>query len=437
MGDVPNRINENLVSEELCLKFPPKWIRKTAKDTGLIKRERKIDPVIMLWVLAFGYGVQLQRTLAALKRVYEKGSGRKISDSSWHDRFTPELVSFLKACIIHGIEQLGKDASRTLNHRFGSFEDVLIQDSTIIRLHEKLARKWPATRAKKLVAGVKVATLISAVANGPKNISLFAERTNELKTLRIGPWIKDRILLIDLGFYKYQLFTRIQENGGYFVSRMKSNANPLIISVNRSQSNCRINVKGLFLKDILPKLTGDTLDVEIDVSFKRRSYKGKKKKDSEKFRLVAVYNVEDDEYHLYITNISIEILNSDEIAKLYRGRWEVELIFKELKSRYKLDVVETTNPRVIESFIWAAILTLIISRFIYNILRRLNPGKEMVRYTHLRWSTIFAEHSSDMLTDLLSYLGIKRTFFTDYDVFQSQALDPHVKRTRFREELWS
>ncbi len=58
---------------------------------------------------------------------------------------------------------------------------------------------------------------------------MFSENTNEIKTLRIGPWIKDRILLIDLGFYKYQMFTRIKENGGYFVSRLKSNANPLII----------------------------------------------------------------------------------------------------------------------------------------------------------------------------------------------------------------
>jgi putative transposase len=38
-------------------------------------------------------------------------------------------------------------------------------------------------------------------------VSLYAETTNDLKTLRIGPWIKDRILLIDLGFYKYQVFT--------------------------------------------------------------------------------------------------------------------------------------------------------------------------------------------------------------------------------------
>jgi len=126
-------------------------------------------------------------------------------------------------------------------------------------------------------------------------------------------------------------------------------------------------MKGHYLKDILPKLTGEALDVEIEVQFKRRCYNGKQKNDSEKFRLVAVYNVEDKEYHLYITNISVEVLSFDDIAKLYRGRWEVELIFKELKSRYKLDVVETTNPRVIESFIWTAILTLLISRFIYNL----------------------------------------------------------------------
>ncbi|HJH29515.1 MAG TPA: hypothetical protein C5S51_07475, partial [Methanosarcinaceae archaeon] len=85
-----------------------------------------------------------------------------------------------------------------------------------------------------MTAGVKFGLLISAISDGPKRIGLFAESTNELKTLRIGPWIKNRILLIDLGFYKYQLFARIDENGGYFVSRLKGNADPLIVSVNRT-----------------------------------------------------------------------------------------------------------------------------------------------------------------------------------------------------------
>jgi putative transposase len=34
-------------------------------------------------------------------------------------------------------------------------------------------------------------------------------------------------------------------------------------------------------------------------------------------------------------------LNAKDITKLYGARWDIELLFKELKSRYALDVIET------------------------------------------------------------------------------------------------
>ena len=86
--------------------FPEEWLRETARETYLIKRERKIDPTIMFWVLTLSFGVRLQRTLASLKRQYEKEANTKLSDSSWFYRFTPELVEFLHQCVIHGIENL-------------------------------------------------------------------------------------------------------------------------------------------------------------------------------------------------------------------------------------------------------------------------------------------------------------------------------------------
>jgi len=85
-----------------------------------------------------------------------------------------------------------------------------------------LADKWPAARTRKVAAGVKISLLISAIADGPKRIALYGERTSEVKTLRIGQWVKDRILLIDLGFYKHNTFARIDENGGFFISRLKN-----------------------------------------------------------------------------------------------------------------------------------------------------------------------------------------------------------------------
>lgn len=77
--------------------------------TGLVKRERKIARVVMFWVLVLSFGVRLQRTLASLKRSYEKRKGRSLSDGSWYERFSPELVAFLKACVLRGSLPIGAE----------------------------------------------------------------------------------------------------------------------------------------------------------------------------------------------------------------------------------------------------------------------------------------------------------------------------------------
>ncbi|OEU43061.1 hypothetical protein BGV40_06050 [Methanosarcina sp. Ant1] len=79
--------------------FPEGWLRETARETDLIKLERKIDPNIIFWVLITSFGVRLPSTLASLKRQYEKESKTKLSDSNWYFRFTPELVEFLHQCM--------------------------------------------------------------------------------------------------------------------------------------------------------------------------------------------------------------------------------------------------------------------------------------------------------------------------------------------------
>lgn len=72
-----------------------------------------------------------------------------------------------------------------------------------------------------------------------------------------------------------------------------------------------------------------------------------------------------------------------------------------------------------------------------HAIEQLALEQKMVRYTQLRWSTIFTENASDQLTLILRYYGVERTFETVMNVYQSQALDPHVNRERFRDEWWS
>jgi IS4 transposase len=425
-----------LSEETLCRMFPPELLREYAKTSGLIKRERKIDPVAMFWILTLSFGVKLQRTLAGLKRQYERMRKTSISESSWYERFTPELVRFLKLCVIHGIEELAKEPGRQLPEKLKDFKDILIDDNTVIRLHHSLAKKFPATRSRNVAAGVKVGLIISAVSNNPKSIKIFGERTNDAKTLRIGKWVQDRIILMDLGFFKYQTFTRIDENGGYFVSRLKSCSDPLIVSVNNVCRGNSIDVLEKHISEVIPKLKRQVLDVEVEIPFKRRAYRGKQSKDMVRFRLVAIHNDEEEKYHTYLTNIPKDKLEAGDIATLYRARWDVELVFKELKSRYALDVVNTRKFQIIEAYIWIAILTLLVSRRIYSLVRERNPGKKLVRYTQLRWSTIFAENSNTQLALILEYCGIKISYELLMTVYDSQALDPHVNRHRLKEGLY-
>lgn len=422
--------------KSLCMMYSVKWLREAAERTGFIKRERKISPEIFFWVLVLGYGPFLQRTLAGIKRLYEKARQDTLSDSSWYYRFTPELVAFLHECVIHGMKHLAEESYRSLDTHLNCFLDVFIQDSTIIRLNKILADKWPAARSKTVAAGVKVSILVSAKANGPKSISIIPERMNDIKTLKIGSWIRDRIILIDLGFYKYEIFSKIKNHGGYFVSRMKSNANPLILGLNKGCKLDERKIKGKKLAEILKDLNGEVLDSRIEIKYYNKKL-GNKEKNFDEFRLVAIYNDEDEKYHVYITNISDVLLTAKDIAHLYKGRWEIELVFKELKSKFQLDVIETTNEQAIEAFIWLSILTMIVSRELYSIVKKLNPDKKATRYTQMRWSNVFIESCPDFLRDILCYLGVKDIITTKLEIYESQALDPHVNRERFRDNLWA
>ena len=433
----PVYLNPDDIHRELHKLFPPEKIEQIAKETGLIKRRRILDPVPFLWALILGFGTYLQRTLEGLRRVYNKEADEQIAESSWHGRFTPETVRFLKACTLHALKQTVSEKARTLEDRLQSFLDVFVQDNTVIRLHKVLAKKWPATRSRVVAAGIKVALMISAVANGPATVAIHAERTADVKTIRIGRWIKDRIILFDLGYFKFQLFARVKENGGYFVSRLKDNCDPVFLrslTVHRGQA---IDLAGKNWKDVKDLLQRKTLDAEVELTFSRRIYAGRHTKDSMVLRLVAVYDEEEKDYHVYLTNIPPAVLKAEDVAALYAVRWEIELVFKELKGHYSLDIIKTQKPTIVLGLVWTAILTLIVSRKLYNLLLRSVPAELRPRYPPLRWSIIFVENGQRLLDAMMGNIGFEPPREGDFNrlaqTYERDALDPHVKRYRLRE----
>ena len=245
----------------------------------------------------------------------------------------------------------------------------------------------------------------------------------------MGSWLKDRILLTDLGFFDYNSFDKIERYGGFFVSRLKGNANPKIVGVNQICRGNSIDVIGKKLKDVLPLLKRQLLDIVVEVEVKRRKYKGKMTKITRTFRLVCILNEETKEYHVYLTNIPIDVLIGEDIADLYSARWEVELLFKELKDVYHVDQIESANPNVVKCLIWVAILTLMCSRRILKLIKNVNPENAYL-YTHLRWAKVFTENADRLLKEVLESMDLKADMITLFDIWMGQGRDPNINRKR-------
>ena len=415
--------------EDLMLRlFPAEKLQRMARESGAQKRRRKIDIVAFFWTLLLGFGIGKKRSIAELRRTYENRTGTAIEESSFYDRFTPGLVKWLKMILGDVIIHIGEGSQR-LKGRLEGYRDLLLIDSTVIRLHDLLKGAFAGCRTNHSKAAAKLHVVMSVKKASATQVQLTPERTNDRRPYkRIGKWVKDRLLLFDLGYFSYELFTRIDERGGFFISRLKTNANPLVISKNLTWRGNSRSVVGKSLQEALIGLKRDVLDVMVEVTFKRRKYRGRRRQDKRVFRVVAVRNKQAQTYHMFITNIPPEALDGKEIAETYRLRWQVELLFKELKTHYRLDQLPSSKRPVVEALVYTAILTLIASHVLLNALRqRLDPGRTI---PPLRWAAVFENLAPFLLMSILARLrpSYGHNGHSPWQLLLSQAIDPNLTR---------
>lgn len=407
--------------------FSDEWISRTARSTGFVRRKGKICPIAFFWTLILGFGTGTCRTVAELRRNFQLSTGEEVVRSSFYDRFTPALCKMLKLAVAHVCANLS-EPSRKLKGKLREFQDLIVLDATVITLHELLCGDYQASRTNHSKAAAKLLMVISVLSAGPKAIKVFSERSSEVHKLGIGAWVRGKLLLMDLGYYCFSLFERIDRNGGYFISRAKNNFNPVILANNRNWRGRSRPVIGKNLQDVLPFLKRQEIDFMVEVTVTRRSYRGKRSKVKKLFRLVGLLNQETGRYHLYVTNIGTS-LSPEEIARTYAARWEVELLFKELKSHYQIDEIPSCKKHIVESLIYVAILTLTVSRALLFALRRCSDAP-YERTPERRWAAIFQTVAARLLQMLLTPNTPKRLWESLKRFLLHEFVDPNVNRHR-------
>jgi len=396
---VTDEPSSDRIEQRLTTLFPPTALEDHAEAVGVVERDGKFQVPAMVWAFVFGFAAGESRTLAAFRRAYNATADEPLSPGGFYQRLTPLFAEYLRELVEFALDEVA--VPHTVSDEFDQFRDVIIADATVLRLHRFLREEYQGLREEQ--AGAKLHLLHNVTDRTIEKLSITGERPHDSTEFKTGSWLEGRLLLLDLAYFKFRRFARIDENGGYFVSRLKRNTKPEIVEELREWRGRAIPLEGEQVFEIAEDLQRKYVDVEVEVEFRRGPYAGTRSWDTKRFRVVGVRNEDADDYHFYITNLPREWFLPEDIATLYRCRWAVELLFRELKTLYDLDEFDTTNPAVVEILLYAAVLTLLVSRELLEL--AIEQADDDAVFPPERWAATFRSHAQQILKRLSDYLG--------------------------------
>jgi hypothetical protein len=157
--------------------FPTPWLRRAAKDSGALKRQRKVEVVLHFWCLMLV--PQAAASLAAFQRRFRIAGGAKVARSAFLRRFSSGLVGFLGVCLDRAIETTVKPLATPAPFR--SFADVWAQGSSLVSLSDALAAIFPGPRNKTTPAAVKINAVASVLTGSLKRLDIAEGKLAECR----------------------------------------------------------------------------------------------------------------------------------------------------------------------------------------------------------------------------------------------------------------
>ena len=200
-------------------------------------------------------------------------------------------------------------------------------DSTTIPLC--LSVFWWAKFRKKN-GGVKAHVLYDLEAQVPAFYHITTASVNDSKAMKEIPYEADAYYIFDRGYNNFKELYRIQRMESFFVVRAKNNL----------QYRC------VRWKRRLPKNMLTDAEIELTVYKSRKEY-------PENLRLIRYHDQEQDREFMFLTNAMD--LTAQQIADLYKNRWQIELFFKWLKQHLKIKKFWGTTENAVRIQVSAAI----------------------------------------------------------------------------------
>ncbi len=378
------------IQEAMSSIFTIELLDQIAKATGFIKRSGgEITAFSFMYIVSFGFfgsgGIALTYLVAGLRTHFNviitpQALSKRINSSS--------SVKFLKS-ILHKLISIQLDIGlkNSYSEIFPMFTGIYLQDSTHINLNEELSEDFKGLGGGASTSAIKLDFIYDVANFLIYGMKITSATTNDQSNSKdILKCIKAKSLIIrDLGYFTITVLEGIQNKCAYYISRLSISANiylnkddeePLDLpkylkklqKEGKDSSNIKVYVGKI--ERFETRLVAEKVPKNVAKERTKRFKRDRKKEPSPYYKQWSGFTI-------FITNIPETTFSGKMIIELYKIRWQIELVFKNLKSNIEINILKGTNKNRIESLVYGRLITIVVMFMIQNFAANIAKDKEI------------------------------------------------------------
>jgi Transposase DDE domain len=387
-----------------------KTINKIAHMCGFIKRKGgKISPSSL--IIGFLHMVSKKRnTYSDWAIQIGLLEGKTITKQSMHERMNESTENVIKKVVEQQLsEKLKPIKSKKLKGLLSKFRNVYVDDSTTLHLPDALVESFPGNISKgERRALAKIHALYNLSQNNFSflHVHSFSNNDQSLAPNILANVQKGDLCLRDLGFFVLDVLDKLITKGVYCVTRKNYQSKIYDVKTGTEIDLMKeLKKKKIFDKEVL---IGKKQQLKIRlVAFpiphaQANERRRKARNDRDKRLNHSKQYYKSLGYSIYLTNITRQMCGVDDIAQLYKLRWNIEIIFKSWKSCFSLDKIihhQCTNTVRVKYMIYLMRLYTYLFHISWRQYLERESQNGQVKLSLLKMASFFNKHFSELINE--------------------------------------
>lgn len=341
-----------------------------ADQTGWRKRVSKIDPFEFLVALIFGQLSAARQTLTAQAQTLTG----PVTRQAVAQRFTGRTVAYVQAAFARILAQtVGWSATHPQAEALrANFAALYLLDSTAFDCPETLADLFPACGGAGSTANVKVLVRYELITGRLEPLQVLAgKRSDQGLAQASATRLKtNELQLQDKGFYDAKAWQAAARQGAFLLMPLP-HALTLWVPPGANQPEERLDLAAVLQATAANQVAWSGLLVgkkghragplrlvafRLSPAAADRRRRGLRESMRTQGRTPSATALQLTGWLLLLTNAPAAQLPAAMMSYVYRLRWQVELIFRQVKSVLRLAHTESANPHRVQTEIWARLI---------------------------------------------------------------------------------